>query len=71
MKPKWAERVEAALTQQGRSSAWLADVLGIERSQMRHILRGDPRYRVDEDLKERMAKSLGVPAEWLFNEEAA
>ena len=67
--PPWGPRVRTALQARGKTIGWLADWVGIHRSQLSRRISGDPHYAdLSEERKHLIAKSLEYPYEWLFGE---
>ena len=68
----WGEKVHEVLFFQGRKMDWLATQIGLNRSELSHVLRGDTRYKasneVDSYLIDQIAKATGVPPSFFTGE---
>ena len=71
--PGWAEQVHNVIKFQGRRMDWLAVQVGLNRSQLSSILRGDERYTAscgrDTYLIDQIAKATGVPPDYFLGGE--
>ena len=70
--PAWANRVHSVMKFQGRRMDWLAVQVGLNRSQLSNILRGDERYAScerDTYLIDQIAKATGVPPDYFLGGE--
>ena len=70
--PAWANRVHNVMQFQGRRMDWLAVQVGLNRSQLSNILRGDERYTScerDTYLIDQIARATGVPPDYFLGGE--
>ena len=71
--PAWADRVHSVMQFQGRRMDWLAVQVGLNRSQLSNILRGDERYTAscerDTYLIDQIARATGVPPDYFLGGE--
>ncbi len=72
---QWADRVESILAAKEPpwTRAWLAKQIGMHRSQLSRLMNGQPTteggyYRLTDEIRTRIARALGVPAEMIFGE---
>ncbi len=59
-------RVAEVLQEQGRQKGWLADVLGVSRTHLTRLLRGERRWT--EEHRKTAVLALGVPEGMLFGD---
>ena len=68
IQPEWAAKVQEILVMKQRTRVWLASKLGMNASQLTHMLLGDPRYHLRASLRYRIAEILVVPEQMIFGE---
>ena len=64
------DRLKLLLRSQGRSSKWLAEQIGMDKTSLSKAIAGEPSRGLSPVDQVVIARILGVPVTWIFQDES-